>query len=68
MVASAPGSKIVPLAVATFVLGLIAVIATFTLPVTSRHEPPLWLPLACLLAPLGLLVGVAGVMRSSRRR
>ena len=49
-----------------FALGLLA-IAVDVLPFfADRHDRPLWLNLACLLAPLGFAVAVGSALRAGR--
>jgi uncharacterized membrane protein YhdT len=49
-----------------FVAGL-AFIAADVLPLfAGAHETPLWLNLACLLAPLGFAVAVGSALRAGR--
>lgn len=51
---------------ALFVLGLIF-IAIDVLPFfAGRHDTPLWLNLACLLAPLGFALAVGSALRAGR--
>lgn len=67
MATSASRSRLLPTAVTLFALGVLSIIAVFVLFATGQHNLPLWLNLSCLLAPAGLAVGVAGVVRQSRR-
>lgn len=51
-----------------FGLGLAAVVAIFVLFALGLQDLPLWLNLAALLCPLGLICGVVGVIMRARRR
>ncbi|GAB2650972.1 hypothetical protein GCM10027271_05790 [Saccharopolyspora gloriosae] len=66
---AAPSRSIVlPLAVGLFAAGVLAVVVVFGLYATGIADLPLWLNLATLLAPLGLIVGVVGAVARTRRR
>ena len=64
-------SWLVPVAVAIFALGLVALAAVFVLYVSGHHDLPLWLNgSAGVLVPSGLglaLLGLIGDGRASRR-
>lgn len=64
---SAARSRLLPTAVALFTLGVLGILVVFVLFATGHHDLPLWLNLACLLAPIGLGIGIATVVRQSRR-
>jgi hypothetical protein len=57
----------VPVAVAIFALGLLALATVFVLAVSGHHDLPLWLN-ACagVLLPLGLALALAGLFREGR--
>ncbi|WP_243791489.1 hypothetical protein [Saccharopolyspora gloriosae] len=59
---------LLPLAVGLFAAGVLAVIVVFGLYAVGIADLPLWLNLATLLAPLGLIVGVVGSVVRTRRR
>lgn len=60
------GSRTVRIGLALFALGLVA-IAVDVLPFfADDHDRPLWLSLACLLAPLGFALAVGSALRSGR--
>lgn len=64
----AHATRLVPVAVAIFALGLIATAAVFVLYVTGRHDLPLWLNTSAgVLVPLGLLLALVGLVREARR-
>lgn len=50
-----------------FGLGLIAIAADMILFASGSHDLPLWLNLACVLAPAGLGVGLLGVVLENRK-
>ena len=57
-------SKLVPVAVAIFALGLIALAAVFVLYVLGHHDLPLWLNASAgVLVPLGLGLALVGLYR-----
>ena len=56
-----------PVAVALFAVGLLAVLSILVLFATGRHDLPVWLSVAGMLTPAGLAVGVAGVVLGGRR-
>ncbi|MFR9728612.1 hypothetical protein ACL03H_05230 [Saccharopolyspora sp. MS10] len=58
---------LLPLALSLFAAGVMAVLAVFALYATGRTDLPVWLNLATLLAPLGLVVGVVGSVLRTRR-
>lgn len=49
-----------------FAIGLIAIFADFALFAAGSHNLPLWLNLTAMLAPVGLGVGLIGVVRENR--
>ncbi|MFE2750854.1 hypothetical protein ACFXGA_02500 [Actinosynnema sp. NPDC059335] len=58
--------KLMPLAVALFALGVVAIVAMF---VAGERGLPAWVFAAgWLLAPAGLALGVVGVVRGARPR
>lgn len=56
------------LAMAMFGLGLLAVIAVFGLYAAGYSNLPLWLNLATVLTPLGLVTGVVTAVLRARRQ
>ena len=60
-------SAALPVSMALFTLGLIAIVSIFALYATGHENLPLWLNLATLLTPLGLIIGVVSTIASSRR-
>jgi len=61
-----PASRSVRLGLGLFVLGLVF-IAVDVLPYfDGEHDTPLWLNLACLLAPLGFLIAIWSAVRAGR--
>ncbi|MEU6128319.1 hypothetical protein ABZ805_04010 [Saccharopolyspora sp. NPDC047091] len=60
-------SAVLPLAVGLFAAGLLAVLAVFASFAAGVENLPLWLNLATLLAPAGLIVGVVGAVLRTRR-
>ncbi|MBP2475019.1 putative membrane protein YhdT [Crossiella equi] len=67
MAATAPKIKLIPVAIALFAIGIAAVAGVFGLFASGYTELPLWLNLACLLAPAGLALGAFAVFRQSRK-
>jgi hypothetical protein len=62
-----PSNALLYIAVALFVIGLLAISAIFVMPAVSDHEPGLPLYLVALAAPLGFLVSLVFTLRSGRR-
>jgi hypothetical protein len=52
---------------ALFAVGTIAIAVDLALFASGERNLPLWLNLLCLLAPIGLGVGLFGVVREARR-
>jgi uncharacterized membrane protein YhdT len=62
-------SKLMPLALGLFALGLVAIVAVFVLFAAGESDLPTWLNVAaCLLTPVGLGLGVLSAVRNSRTR
>jgi hypothetical protein len=49
-----------------FAVGLVAIVADLVLFVSGQRNLPLWLNLVCMLAPLGLGVGLVSVVKEAR--
>ncbi len=60
---AAPLAKI---GMALFALGVVAIAMDLVLFASGSRDLPLWLNLLCLLAPIGLGVGLYGVFRDAR--
>ena len=50
-----------------FAVGLIAIFADFALFAAGSRNLPLWLNLTAMLAPVGLGLGLLGVVQENRR-
>ncbi|MCU1655604.1 MAG: hypothetical protein JWO57_260 [Pseudonocardiales bacterium] len=61
-----PRSRAVRIGVALFVVGLVFIAADVVPFFFSDHNRPLWLNLACLLAPAGFAVAVWSAVRAGR--
>ncbi|MDT4935678.1 MAG: hypothetical protein QOK11_3570 [Pseudonocardiales bacterium] len=61
-----PRSGAVRLGLALFALGLIFIAADVIPFFFSAHDRPLWLNLACLLAPAGFAIAVGSAVRAGR--
>lgn len=62
--AQQPSSPVVRLGLAIFVIGVVFVGFAFIAFFLGHHDLPLWLNLACLLVPVGIVMAVwAGVAR-----
>lgn len=60
--------KLVPIAVAIFGIGLVALAAIFVLFLTGRHDLPVWLNASAGVGvPLGLGLALIGLIREARR-
>jgi hypothetical protein len=65
----AHSSKLVPVAVAIFAIGLVALAAVFVLYASGHHDLPLWLnSSAGVLVPLGLALALFDLVREARKR
>ncbi|MEO5834224.1 MAG: hypothetical protein ABJA16_06970 [Nakamurella sp.] len=49
-----------------FAIGLLAILADLLLFATGSRNLPVWLNVACMMAPVGLGVGLIGVVRQAR--
>lgn len=49
-----------------FALGLLAILTDLVLFATGSRNLPVWLNVACMLAPVGLGVGLIGVVKEAR--
>lgn len=49
-----------------FAIGLLAICADFILFAAGAHNLPLWLNLTAMLAPVGLGLGLIGVVKENR--
>jgi hypothetical protein len=49
-----------------FAIGLVAIFTDFVLFAAGSHDLPLWLNLTAMLAPVGLGVGLIGVVKENR--
>jgi hypothetical protein len=59
----------VPVAVAIFAIGLIALASIFVLYVSGHHDLPVWLnSSAGVLVPLGLALALIGLVREARAK
>lgn len=61
------GDWLLRLALSVFALGLLAIIAIFTIPLLTDGEPGLWLYFGAMLAPLGFGLALVFALRSGRR-
>ncbi|GGM43265.1 hypothetical protein GCM10012275_12790 [Longimycelium tulufanense] len=69
MTARAGGTRLFPVAVALFAVGLLAFVVIFGLYATGHAELPVWLNMvAGLCLPAGLALGVFALVRKGRRR
>ncbi|WP_243658710.1 hypothetical protein [Tamaricihabitans halophyticus] len=69
MTAASPHSRLMPVAVGLFALGMLAVLAVFVLFAVGHGELPVWLSSSAgLLTPLGLGLGLYVLIREARAR
>ena len=59
-------SRTVRIGLVLFALGLLAIIADVVPFFADHHNRPLWLNLACLLAPLGFALALGSALRAGR--
>lgn len=58
--------RVVRIGVGLFVLGLVFILIDVLPYFLGAHDRPLWLNLACLLAPIGFVVAVWPTLRRGR--
>ncbi|MCI2420399.1 hypothetical protein MOQ72_23410 [Saccharopolyspora sp. K220] len=68
MASSAPRFAALPVSMVMFGLGLLAIAAIFVLFGLGYQNLPIWLNLATLLCPAGLIFGVVATVLRNRRR
>ncbi|GAB2873241.1 hypothetical protein [Lentzea nigeriaca] len=62
-------SKLLPLAIGLFAVGVLAIIAVFVLFATGHSDLPLWLNVTATYLPaIGLALGIVAVIRKARRK
>lgn len=62
-------SKMLPLAVGLFAVGVLAIIAVFVLFATGYSDLPVWLNVAATYLPaVGLALGIIAVIRKARQK
>jgi uncharacterized membrane protein YhdT len=62
-------SKMLPLAVGLFAVGVLAIVAVFVLFATGHGDLPVWLNVAATYLPaIGLALAIVAVIRKSRRK
>jgi uncharacterized membrane protein YhdT len=59
-------SQTVRVGLALFVLGVVAIVVDVLPFFADHHDRPLWLNLACLLAPIGFALAVGSGLRAGR--
>jgi hypothetical protein len=59
---------VLPASMVMFGLGLAAIIAIFVLFAAGYQDMPIWLNLATLLCPAGLIFGVVATVLRNRKR
>jgi hypothetical protein len=57
----------VRIGMALFAVGVLAIVVIMVMFASGSHDLPLWLNLTAMLAPLGFVVGMAGVAVDARR-
>ncbi|WP_406692924.1 hypothetical protein REH65_15240 [Saccharopolyspora sp. ID03-671] len=67
MASNSPRSAVLPVAMAMFGVGLLAIIVIFALFATGHQDLPAWVSLATLLCPAGLIFGVIATVVRARR-
>jgi ABC-type multidrug transport system permease subunit len=60
-------SPLLPISLTLFGVGLLAIIAIFALFAAGRTNLPVWLNIAALLCPAGLIFGVLASIARARR-
>lgn len=67
MAGSSSRSTALPVSMTLFGLGLLAIVLVFGFYAAGCEDLPVWLNLATLLAPLGLVIGVVAVVLNARK-
>lgn len=67
MASSSSRSAVLPIAMAMFGIGLLAIIVIFGLFATGHQDLPAWLSVVALLCPAGLIFGVIATVVRARR-
>jgi phosphatidylglycerophosphate synthase len=62
-----PRSKLLPIAIALFGVGLVAIVAVFGLYAAGERNLTVWLYVAAMLLPVGLALAVFSVVRRRGR-
>jgi hypothetical protein len=60
------GRALVRVGLVLFAIGIITIAVAFIPFFAGKHDWPLWLNLLCMLAPVGLVLAIAGVWRGGR--
>jgi ABC-type multidrug transport system permease subunit len=68
MASSSSRSAVLPIAMAMFGIGLLAIILIFGLFATGHQDLPAWISVVALLCPAGLIFGVIATVVRARRR
>lgn len=68
MAGSSPRSTVLPISLAMFGVGLLAIIVIFGLFATGHQDLPAWISVVALLCPAGLIFGVIATVARARRR
>ncbi|WP_190818998.1 hypothetical protein [Saccharopolyspora pogona] len=68
MASATSRSAVLPVSMVLFGLGLLAIVMIFGLAAAGYQNLPIWLNLATLLCPAGLIFGVVATIFRNRRR
>lgn len=68
MASSSSRYAVLPISLAMFGVGLLAIVVIFALYATGHQDLPPWVSIATLLCPAGLIFGVVATVVRSRRR
>ncbi|MEB3366281.1 hypothetical protein [Saccharopolyspora mangrovi] len=68
MASSSSRSTVLPVAMAMFGIGLLAILVIFGLFATGHQDLPAWISVVALLCPAGLIFGVIATVVRARRR
>ncbi|MEV4734612.1 hypothetical protein [Saccharopolyspora sp. NPDC049426] len=67
MASSSPRSAVLPISIAMFGIGLLAIVLIFALFATGHQDLPAWISVVTLLCPAGLIFGVIATVIRARR-
>lgn len=68
MVSPRSRTVLLPLSVTLFAIGVVAIALIFALSAAGHQDLPLWLNVAAMLTPIGLITGIVTTVLRTRAR